>query len=92
MPTKIFVFLDMREDRVNWSNFMTDMTGYSPPNPSSYSFTSDLPGMYHNMAAGFSMADGHSEMRRWRDPRTTPPLQDGGNPTAVPIYTGAKQR
>src|SRR5437660_3849739 len=29
-PDKIFVFLDMREDRVNWSNFMTDMTGYDP--------------------------------------------------------------
>ena len=83
VPSMIFVFLDMREDRVNWSNFMTDMTGYSPPNPSAYSFTSDLPGMYHNMAAGFSFADGHSEMRRWRDPRTTPPLQDGGNPTGV---------
>src|SRR5215471_1132094 len=25
-PDKIFVFLDMREDRVNWSNFMTDMS------------------------------------------------------------------
>jgi prepilin-type N-terminal cleavage/methylation domain-containing protein len=35
-PSSIFVFLDMREDRVNWSNFMTDMTGYSPPNPGAY--------------------------------------------------------
>ncbi|HVV73877.1 MAG TPA: prepilin-type N-terminal cleavage/methylation domain-containing protein, partial [Verrucomicrobiae bacterium] len=75
--SKIFVFLDMREDRVNWSNFMTDMTGYSPPNPGAYTFTSDLPGMYHNNAAGFSFADGHSEMKRWLDPRTTPPLADG---------------
>jgi prepilin-type N-terminal cleavage/methylation domain-containing protein len=25
-------------------------------------------------ACGFSFADGHSEMRRWRDSRTTPPL------------------
>lgn len=82
-PDKIFVFLDMREDRVNWSNFMTDMTGYSPPDPSSYAFTSDLPGMYHNRAAGFSFADGHSEMKKWLDPRTTPPLNDGGDPTAV---------
>jgi prepilin-type N-terminal cleavage/methylation domain-containing protein len=83
VPTKIFVFLDMREDRVNWSNFMADMSGYAPPDPSQYKFTTDLPGMYHNMAAGFSFADGHSEMRRWRDSRTTPPLQTGGNPLAV---------
>src|ERR1017187_1313462 len=26
-PTKIFVFLDMREDSVNWGNFMTHMNG-----------------------------------------------------------------
>src|SRR5262245_9051980 len=62
--SKIFVFLDMREDRVNWSNFMTDMTGYSPPSPGQYKFTSDLPGMYHNRAAGFSFADGHSEVKK----------------------------
>jgi prepilin-type processing-associated H-X9-DG protein len=30
--------------------------------------------MYHNGACGFSYADGHSEIRKWRDPRTTPPL------------------
>jgi len=83
VPTQIFVFLDMREDRVNWSNFMTDMSGYSPPDPSQYKFTTDLPGMYHNNAAGFSMADGHSEMKRWRDPRTMPPLQPGADPLAV---------
>ncbi len=82
-PSKIFVFLDMREDRVNWSNFMTDMDGYLPIDPSKYSFTSDLPGFYHNYGCGFSFADGHSELRRWRDPRTTPPLKDGGDPTAV---------
>ena len=82
-PTFIFVFLDMREDRVNWSNFMTDMTGY-PNNPSAYKFTSDLPGMYHNRAAGFSFADGHSEMKKWRDNRTCPPMvTGGGDPLAV---------
>lgn len=80
---KIFVFLDMREDKVNWGNFMIDMSGYAPTQPGSYSFTSDLPGMYHDYACGFSFADGHAEMKRWRDPRTTPPLVAGGNPLAV---------
>jgi prepilin-type N-terminal cleavage/methylation domain-containing protein len=82
-PASIFVFLDMREDRVNWSNFMIDMTGYSPSNPEAYAFTSDLPGMYHHRACGFSFADGHSELHKWRDPRTTPPLVPGGDPLAV---------
>jgi prepilin-type N-terminal cleavage/methylation domain-containing protein len=79
-PTQIFVFLDMREDSVNWGNFMTCMDGYSPNDPSQYYFDGDYPGMYHNLACGFSFADGHSELRRWRDPRTTPPLTTGSNP------------
>jgi prepilin-type N-terminal cleavage/methylation domain-containing protein/prepilin-type processing-associated H-X9-DG protein len=86
-PSKIFVFLDMREDRENWSNFMTDMTGYSPSNPGAFGFTSDLPGMYHNQAAGFTFADGHSEMRRWVDPRTMPPLDLGPNPPQPPALS-----
>jgi hypothetical protein len=82
LPDKIFVFLDMREDRVNWGNFMTQMDGYSPPDPTLYSFTSDYPGMYHHLSAGFSFADGHSEIHRWRDARTTFPLTDGADPLA----------
>jgi len=72
IPSKIFVFLDMREDRVNWSNFMTMMNGY-PNDPLQYHL-GDLPGMYHALACGFSFADGHSEIHKWRDRRTTPPM------------------
>jgi prepilin-type N-terminal cleavage/methylation domain-containing protein/prepilin-type processing-associated H-X9-DG protein len=80
-PSTIFVFLDMREDTVNWSNFMADMTGY-PNSPGSYKFA-DVPGMYHNRAAGFSFADGHSEMKRWLDGRTIPPL---ASPPNMPYF------
>jgi prepilin-type N-terminal cleavage/methylation domain-containing protein/prepilin-type processing-associated H-X9-DG protein len=83
-PDKIFVFLDMREDRVNWGNFMTDMAGYSPTDPAQYSFTTDLPGSYHSLACGFSFADGHAEMKRWRDPRTTPAYSPITDPYASP--------
>ena len=72
VPSKLFVFLDMREDIINWSNFMQMMAGY-PDNPSLYSL-GDLPGFYHGGACGFSFADGHSEVHKWKDPRTTPPL------------------
>jgi len=78
-PSKIFVFLDMREDRVNWSNFMMDMAGYYPNNPSAFKWGSDMPGFYHNRGCGFSMADGHSEMRRWIDGRTMPAISTSGN-------------
>jgi type II secretory pathway pseudopilin PulG len=79
-PSKIFVFLDMREDSVNWGNFMTYMAGYSPTDPAQYGFDGDYPGMYHHRACGFSFADGHSELKRWRDDRTMPPLTVGANP------------
>jgi hypothetical protein len=71
-PSKIFVFLDMRHDRVNWSNFMTIMDGY-PNSPGEYKL-GDLPGFYHNLGCGFSFSDGHSEMRRWRSSKTMPPI------------------
>ncbi len=77
-PAKCWLFLDMREDRVNWGNFMVNMTGYIPSNPGAYTWTQDMPGFYHNGACGFSFCDGHSEIKRWRDPRTTPPISEGG--------------
>jgi prepilin-type N-terminal cleavage/methylation domain-containing protein len=70
-PSKLFVFLDMREDVINWSNFMTIMDGYSPTDPSIYTL-SDLPGYYHHYACGFSFADGHCEIHRWRNKKTMP--------------------
>ena len=72
-PASIFVFLDMREDRINWSNFMTMTAGYVPSNPGAYSL-GDLPGFYHGNACGFSFADGHSVLHKWLDSRTTPPM------------------
>jgi len=30
----------------------------------------DFPGIYHNFACGFAFADGHSEIHKWKDPRT----------------------
>jgi prepilin-type processing-associated H-X9-DG protein len=80
-PAKLFVFLDMREDCINWGDFMTDMTGY-PNNPAAYSFA-DFPGMYHQRAASFTFADGHGEIHQWRDLRTTPPLNPFSPPTST---------
>jgi prepilin-type N-terminal cleavage/methylation domain-containing protein len=73
---KVFVFLDMREDSIDMGNFGPRMAGW-PDQPSQYGFY-DLPGFYHHFACGFSFADGHSEIHRWRDGRTTPPVMPGG--------------
>lgn len=76
-PSKIFVFLDMREDSIDMGNFATAMAGWQGQT-SDYRFF-DLPGFQHHYAGGFSFADGHSEIHRWRDPRTMPPLVPNGN-------------
>jgi prepilin-type processing-associated H-X9-DG protein len=34
------------------------------------------PAYYHNRAAGFAFADGHSEIHRWLDSRTMPLVRD----------------
>lgn len=75
-PSEVFVFLDMREDSIDVGNFATRMIGW-PDQPDLYGFD-DLPGYYHHLAGGFSFADGHSELHRWQDPRTMPPLVSGG--------------
>lgn len=75
-PAHIFVFLDVREDSIDMGNFGTSMAGW-PDNPGAYKFI-DLPGYYHHFAGGFSFADGHSEIKRWRDGRTMPPLVANG--------------
>lgn len=89
-PSKIFVFLDMREDSVNWSNFMMEMTGY-PNATRTFQQGDDMPGIYHNRAAGLSFADGHSEIRKWKDNRTCPPLAQAGSPPVIDGTGGANQ-
>lgn len=90
-PSQVFLFLDMREDSVNWSNFMQFMNGYDPVNPSLWTL-GDMPGMYHNRAAGFSFADGHSEIKKWVDDRTTPPLAPRGTILDVKSSWGSNNK
>ena len=75
-PTKTWLFLDQREDSINWGNFFTDMKGF-PNQPAQRRFAFDYPASYHARAGGLSFADGHAEIKRWRDPRTMPPLKRG---------------
>jgi prepilin-type N-terminal cleavage/methylation domain-containing protein/prepilin-type processing-associated H-X9-DG protein len=82
-PARTSVFLDEREDSINDGMFVIAMEGASTgpgtaPTPSAYGIT-DYPAAYHAGAGGFSFADGHSELRRWLDSRTMPPLKTGEN-------------
>ncbi len=56
-PSQVFVFLDEHPDSIN--------DGYFLNKGDSYSWI-DLPASYHNGAAAFAFADGHSELHRWK--------------------------
>ena len=70
-PAGTWVLLDEHPDSMNDGFFCVDMNGY--PNPRMASFP-DLPASFHNKAAGIAFADGHSEIHKWKDPRTMPPV------------------
>ena len=74
--SRCFVFLDIREDFIDFGNFATDMSGW--PDTSALTAFLDLPGFRHNLSGILSFADGHAELRRWADPRTTIPLGSSG--------------
>ena len=81
-PVKTWVLMDEREDRVNYGDAFTDMTGY-PDASASWRFHYDYPASYHGRAGGFSFADGHAEIKKWQDGRTTPPIVKGGSWSAT---------
>jgi prepilin-type N-terminal cleavage/methylation domain-containing protein/prepilin-type processing-associated H-X9-DG protein len=70
-PANTWVTLDEREDSINDGFFVVLMDGY--PDPATTTMV-DWPASYHNRAGGFSFADGHSEIKKWQDARTMPPL------------------
>ncbi|MEO6034343.1 MAG: prepilin-type N-terminal cleavage/methylation domain-containing protein [Verrucomicrobiota bacterium] len=60
-PSQIFVYLDEDARSLNDAGFAVTMVANE---------FKDAPGTYHNLACGFSFADGHSEIHRWKDKRT----------------------
>jgi prepilin-type N-terminal cleavage/methylation domain-containing protein len=80
--SKTWVFIEEREDCINWGNYLQDMSGAptkSSPNgnPGAYKFYQDMPSSYHGSSCALGFADGHSEIHRWRDGRTMPPIAVG---------------
>jgi prepilin-type N-terminal cleavage/methylation domain-containing protein/prepilin-type processing-associated H-X9-DG protein len=74
-PSRTWVFIDEREDSIDDGYFAVNMTGF-PNQPRTITWV-NYPASYHGNSAGLSFADGHSEVRHWRDKRTTPPLVHG---------------
>ena len=80
-PSNTFVMLDEREDSINDGYFVVDMSGW----PVRSQQIVDFPASYHNMAAGFSFADGHAEIHKWLDKRTRPAINKGNMQLNVPM-------
>ena len=68
-PAKTFVILDESALTINDAFFAVNMAGFDPIQLSALAFV-DVPATFHNNAGSLSFADGHSEIHKWRDPRT----------------------
>ncbi len=69
--SRCWVLIDEHPDSIWSAFFVTVMTGY--PNAAQTTMA-NVPASYHGRAANLCFADGHSETKRWLDPRTTPPI------------------
>jgi prepilin-type processing-associated H-X9-DG protein len=58
-PSECWVMIDENPISINDGWFVSD-----PNTPSTWW---DMPASYHNGAGGLSYADGHSEIRKWKD-------------------------
>ncbi len=80
-PTMRFVFLDENPGTINDGFFVCD-----PTKPGWV----DVPASYHNGAGGIAFADGHAEIKLWRDAtvlHNTAPGNSNGTPPSPANYT-----
>lgn len=79
-PANLWVFIDEREDSINDACFGMDLSrclDLADQVISSGLWLVDYPASYHNRAAGITFADGHAEIHKWQDARTTPIIKPG---------------
>lgn len=62
-PVKLFVTLDENPNTINDGYFLI----YPNQGTTSPTTWTDVPASYHNKACGFGFADGHAEIKKWRD-------------------------
>lgn len=79
-PSDTWVFIDENPGTINDPLFVCDAFGGDSTR------WVDLPASYHNGAGGISFADGHSEIKKWRDPAI---LNQNATPFVTPIQNPA---
>jgi prepilin-type N-terminal cleavage/methylation domain-containing protein/prepilin-type processing-associated H-X9-DG protein len=66
-PVKTFVFVDEHPDSINDAAFAAQCKNNQPNDQTvGNGRIIDFPASYHNRACGFSFADGHSEIHKWK--------------------------
>ena len=70
-PSLAWVFVDEHPDSINDSRLYVNPYWKG----SSAAQWTDVPASYHNGACGFSFADGHSEIKKWRAAYTRQPVR-----------------
>jgi prepilin-type processing-associated H-X9-DG protein len=71
-PANLLAFLDEHPDSINDAGFAFQM---HEPDQRARARLIDIPASYHNGAGNLSFADGHSEVHKWLDARTKPPIR-----------------
>lgn len=79
--SRAYVFINEHPDSLNFGDLAVAMNDGAPPGRI---HIIDYPASNHNGSGSLSFADGHAEMHRWRDSRTTPPVQNKSIPLVVP--------
>lgn len=78
-PSLCWVLVDEQPDSINDGLFFVTLTGL---------VWVDVAASYHNGACGFSFADGHAEIKKWRDPNSHQPVRrinpSAGNQKVAP--------
>ena len=80
-PVKTWVLVDEHPDSVNDPAFAVQM---AKPDAKTAQII-DVPASYHNGACGFSFADGHSEIHKWRGSRIKVPVRNGNPVLGLPL-------
>jgi prepilin-type processing-associated H-X9-DG protein len=84
IPVKTFVLVDEHPDSINDAAFATQCAGNQDSDGPTGRII-DFPAAYHNGACGFSFADGHSEIHKWKGSKikNAPVKYDGSLPLNV---------
>jgi prepilin-type processing-associated H-X9-DG protein len=70
-----FVLLDENPNTIDDAFFVCD--------PNQFEFWQNVPASYHNGAGGISFADGHSEIKKWKDGHVLSQARLNGIPSDV---------